>query len=794
MLRRQNRAASITSRTPRSQGSPRPSLWRSRIAAVMVGTLVAGGTLVGVAAPARAEGCPLSGIGSSESPYLVASAAHLSDVGVGSCELDAHYLQTANIVLAAPVSPATSNHTRIGLSSGVRFTGTYDGNGMTITGLTMTTSGQGVGLFGFVAGATLKDITLVDVNIESPNTDVGALVGRADQGGPDNKITTITGSSVTGASTVRGANKVGGLVGYLNGGGSISGSSAASAVTGSNHEIGGLVGFLDNEGTITDSHATGNVSGLDKVGGLVGGKGFQASITRASATGEVSGRDQVGGLVGRAGFQGSVSDAYATGEASGRDQVGGLIGDMNSVGSITRSYATGDVTGNRSVGGLVGAAGRGTITYSYVNSSKVLGRSGNGFDGSRVGGLVGFSETFSEILTIDNSYVGPVSEVTGVGGVGGLIGQASPAEIKESYSAASITGTTDVGRFIGRILSTGTRITDSFAKKALAADADGFTGAGDVAAFTITRSSAKIALDLQDINTYTSAGTTWKISEGWTAFNAASSVWGICTLANEGYPFLLWEGSDSADPCTERVVVAPQAPIADLLLPAGQPVISGVAQPAGTVTCTAPAFSSTPSSVQFVWSLGGVEVARATRTDAPFASTFTLASTTSPGGVLVCAVTAATASATGSVSASVAITAAPPTPPVPPTPPTPTNPPPVTPPAGTSPTGNACRLTGGSKVVSFASLSSRAPADLTRTARALTGRGCVGSFEVTGYVQPTRTTTNDAALSRARAQSVVAVLRQLHPQATFRIVAGGSKRTALCTASQNRCAVVRTVK
>jgi hypothetical protein len=114
--------------------------------------------------------------------------------------------------------------------SGDEFTGTFDGNGHTISGLTIDRgSSDDVGLFGTTAGdATIEAVGLESVDIAGDD-DTGGLVGESDG------TMTVTDASVTG--TVTGGKEVGGLVGK-HGGGDITDSHSRAAVTGNGGEVG----------------------------------------------------------------------------------------------------------------------------------------------------------------------------------------------------------------------------------------------------------------------------------------------------------------------------------------------------------------------------------------------------------------------------------------------------------------------------------------------------------------------------------------------------------------------------
>ncbi|MDO1583464.1 beta strand repeat-containing protein [Rhizobium oryzicola] len=181
------------------------------------------------------------------------------------------------------------------------FTGSFDGQNHTITGLTIKRpSGSNIGLFGF-NGNVVKNVGLINADITGQYT-VGALAGY--NGG------TISGSYATGTVAGDGAssNGIGGLVGSNNG--TISQSYASVAVSGGAF-VGGLVG--DNQTTIDQTYADGFVTGTESIGGLVGVN--EGTLANSYATGDVSGAASVGGLVGA--NPGAIVNAYAVGSVNG---------------------------------------------------------------------------------------------------------------------------------------------------------------------------------------------------------------------------------------------------------------------------------------------------------------------------------------------------------------------------------------------------------------------------------------------------------------------------------------------
>ncbi len=256
----------------------------------------------------------------------------------------------------APIGDNASDDSR------TRFAGTFDGNGHTITGLTINRPGTNhIGLFGWTdTGSVIRNVGLVNASI-SGQSEVGALVGTND-GSISNVYTTgvVTGSLYD----------VGGLVGSNVG--TISNAYATSAVTSSGSYVGGLVGT--NWAAITNAYATGSVNGSSHVGGLVGDN-QSGTISVAYATGAVtSTNNHVGGLAGN-NSSGTISNVYATGPVVGGWQVGGLVG-TNFSGTINNAYTLGTVNGH----GASGIAGEnsGTIAASFFVSTTDQSDTGNG--------------------------------------------------------------------------------------------------------------------------------------------------------------------------------------------------------------------------------------------------------------------------------------------------------------------------------------------------------------------------------------------------------------------------------
>ena len=165
-----------------------------------------------------------------------------------------------NITLPA-VAEGESNWTPIGTGS-QPYTGTFEGNGKTITGLTVNQEGTSyVGLIGYLgSGGKVQNLTLEQVDITG-RFYVGGVVGYNSSG----SVTACTSSgSVSGSSY-----NVGGVVGY-NSSGSVTACTSSGSVSGSSYYVGGVVG-KNSSGSVTACTSSGSVSGSShNVGGVMG--------------------------------------------------------------------------------------------------------------------------------------------------------------------------------------------------------------------------------------------------------------------------------------------------------------------------------------------------------------------------------------------------------------------------------------------------------------------------------------------------------------------------------------------
>ena len=209
--------------------------------------------------------------------------------------------RSINCTLTADIDLTGKGWTPIGTDYDNSYTGTFDGGGHTIMGLTVTTNDQYAGLFGYLGDAgTVKNVVMDGIQITC-NRRLGSAGGVAgfSRGG------TIENCSVSGS--VSGTMRAGGVVGVQREA-SITGCSSSATVKGLAY-AGGVAGETNSGATMTACYATGNVTiEIDPINNILGGGlvGFNAgsSVLACYATGNVTSTGSSTGNVSIGGFLG----------------------------------------------------------------------------------------------------------------------------------------------------------------------------------------------------------------------------------------------------------------------------------------------------------------------------------------------------------------------------------------------------------------------------------------------------------------------------------------------------------
>jgi len=317
-------------------------------------------------------------------PTPISSQAELEEIGANDVTRSGDYFldfEGTELLLSVP-----AHSTYI---TGV-FTGTFDGKGKTLLGLTKP-------LFEEVSGSSFDDkaqitnvvlvtdlggvegngvvanrieshalIYKIDVQGKISNESIDNIGGLTGTLGLGFNVDAVINESISKVE-VTGKDNIGGIVGVMGNGGQVKNSAATNNVSGQNN-IGGLVGV--NYGGISNSEAHGNVLGLSAVGGLMGAFSNMTTVSNSISTGSVTGVNSVGGFVGEM-TSGSIEDSFSTGNVRGEANVGGFIGWGH--GQFTNAYSSGNVEGVAGVGRFIGGNDSSTFTNSFGSGNLSIG-------------------------------------------------------------------------------------------------------------------------------------------------------------------------------------------------------------------------------------------------------------------------------------------------------------------------------------------------------------------------------------------------------------------------------------
>lgn len=259
----------------------------------VVVSLVFAGTVVSMA-PSQAvvpvtcntaSGAFAGGNGTTATPYLISSQTQFAAMNTANL-MDCEFKLTQDIEFTLGGAASTPT-----VSTGWSdiFTGVFDGDNHTISGVNVNGGTYAAGLFRIIGAAQIKNVTVVGTVSAPTESIVGGVIGMIDQ------VSTIT--NVHSRVNVTARNIVGGLAGWAVESSFLK-SSATGNVVGPDGSAGGLIGmtrgYYDNvDAIVTDSFATGSVTsgdGYQGVGGLIGRQGDgDVVITRSFATGAVTG-------------------------------------------------------------------------------------------------------------------------------------------------------------------------------------------------------------------------------------------------------------------------------------------------------------------------------------------------------------------------------------------------------------------------------------------------------------------------------------------------------------------------
>ena len=286
--------------------------------------------------------------------------------------------KSASAVLVADIDLSSKEWTPIGNYTTLNsvYSGTFDGNGHSIKGLSVNTSSSYIGLFGYTEGATILDVTLSGASVKAASY-AGLLVGAASG-------TTIKNITIDATSTLQGTTCVGGVTGYLYTASTIENCHNEATITCTSQKVGGIAGYVNgsnikidlcvNKGTIIAKKYTNS-------GGIAGCLGSlkQEGIVIARCINQASIQAQ-GGIVGSTqcllmGVNGAsidqnlhiIENCANLGNIEGAtNNMGGIIG-LADYTNIFHSYSQAALTNHTQGGYTGGVAGNMTSTANVIN-------------------------------------------------------------------------------------------------------------------------------------------------------------------------------------------------------------------------------------------------------------------------------------------------------------------------------------------------------------------------------------------------------------------------------------------
>lgn len=238
------------------------------------------------------------GDGTMDNPYKVYTIKDLENVALEKEDLSAYYELQNDIDLSEKYGEGKLSWTPIGMQSGSTkaFSGSFNGNGHTISNLYIDSKSESTGLFAQLsADGIITNLNLENVSIKTSMQRCGAVVGYCKG--------LVSNCNVVGGEIVSTANKVGGAIGEIYESGMASKIFTDLYVSGKGQNAGGILGSCDSPTSskapieISQCYSKANVVGEKYVGGIIGYARCM-NIESCYSMGTVTGVEGVGGLIG----------------------------------------------------------------------------------------------------------------------------------------------------------------------------------------------------------------------------------------------------------------------------------------------------------------------------------------------------------------------------------------------------------------------------------------------------------------------------------------------------------------
>lgn len=352
------------------------------------------------------SGAPKRATTSNITNYTVGNATALktfaTTVNNGNALSGEKILQVADITTLSNYIPI-GYYDGGGTWTGKPFSGVYKGNNysVTITSITSETKYKSTGIFGFVIGGEIDNLTARGNNTSTCGF-AGGIVGAIKDGIVDNCKNYCELSSTSGKFK------------------------------------GGIAGAINNT-TISNCENNKYITGSNAIGGISGGADYSTISNCSNKYTVVS-----------TGY--SVETYYNGGSTTSKNynaaSTGGVCGMIKET-TITNCENQGVIEGSQvGIGGIVGVAQNSTIQYSQNKKNLIRDSEEYGIIGdSCVGGIVGFARDITTIKSCLNK-----ENIKGVGsGVGGIAGYGTQIGIENAYNRGNVFGPSTAGGIIGNI-------------------------------------------------------------------------------------------------------------------------------------------------------------------------------------------------------------------------------------------------------------------------------------------------------------------------------------------------------
>lgn len=309
----------------------------------------------------------VTGSGTEDDPYLISTA---DDLRAAGADLTGHYKQLNDIDLNHKEFPV------IAATNSPGFQGSYDGQGYKIQNLKISADSYYIGLFGCVKNAEIKNIKLIDPEVEYTGTSSGPIIGGIAAYASDSSITNC---SVTGEGYIKNLSSGGGIVGEIKNS-NISDCHVSIPII-NNNTTGGIVGYCTGISTIERCYSTNDMTTRNitssKVGGIVGYySGGNVTISKCYSTGKLTSYSYAGGIVGSGSGNTlkvencfSISDLKVNQIGTNTAKAGGIIGQVLTP-KLVNCYFAGTLDAKTNYGLTERVTDKGAITDCYFDGEK----------------------------------------------------------------------------------------------------------------------------------------------------------------------------------------------------------------------------------------------------------------------------------------------------------------------------------------------------------------------------------------------------------------------------------------